>query len=92
MFQSNLPKVYWSYAVQHAVFLINRIPTRVLNDKSPSEVLYGLVNLLIYLSQLKVFGVCVIPPQYHLTDISLIRRQRKVCFLVTSREPKDMSQ
>jgi transposase InsO family protein len=28
MFQSRLPKTYWSYAVLHAVYLLNRIPTR----------------------------------------------------------------
>lgn len=41
MFQSNIPKVYLLYAVQQAVFLINRVPTKVLDAKSPHEVLYG---------------------------------------------------
>lgn len=53
MFQSQLPKIYWSYAVQHAVFLINRIPTRVLGNISPYQVLHGEPPDL---SDLRVFG------------------------------------
>jgi len=34
MFQSKLPKKFWSYVVLHAVYLINRIPTMILNNKS----------------------------------------------------------
>lgn len=41
LFQSNLPKTFWTYAVTHAVFLINRIPTQLLANKSPFEVLHG---------------------------------------------------
>jgi hypothetical protein len=41
MFQSGLPKVYWSHAIQHAVFLINRTPTKLLADKPPFEILHG---------------------------------------------------
>lgn len=41
MFQFNIPKVYWSYAVLHIMFLINRIPTKVMNVRSLHEVFYG---------------------------------------------------
>jgi len=41
MFQSKLPKKFWSYAVLDAMFLLNRIPTKVLHNKSSYEVLYG---------------------------------------------------
>ena len=41
LFQSNLPKIFWSYAILHAVFLINRIPTPILNNSSPFEKLYN---------------------------------------------------
>jgi len=41
MFQSKLPKKLWSYAILDAVFLLNRIPTKILHNKSSYEVLYG---------------------------------------------------
>jgi hypothetical protein len=53
LFQAHLPKHFWSYAVLHAVFLINHVPTSVLKDKSPYEVLN---NELPNLASLKVFG------------------------------------
>lgn len=40
LFQSHLPKILWSYVVLHSVFLINRLPTPLLKDKSPFEILY----------------------------------------------------
>ena len=40
MFQSNIPKVYWSYVVQHALFFINIIPTKLLNNRSSYEVIF----------------------------------------------------
>jgi hypothetical protein len=29
LIQSNLPKTFWSYAVTHAVYIMNRIPTPI---------------------------------------------------------------
>ncbi|KAL0746111.1 hypothetical protein Bca101_101377 [Brassica carinata] len=55
MFQSNVPKRYWSDAVMSACYLINRIPTRVLQDQSPFEVLNKIKPSL---KHLRVFG-CV---------------------------------
>ena len=53
LFQSKLPKLFWSYAVLHATFLINRIPTPLLKDQSPHELLFSSKpDLLI----LKPFG------------------------------------
>lgn len=53
VFQSRKLKKYWSYLVLHVVFLMKRIPTKVLHKKSSYEVLYGSVPDLIHL---KVFG------------------------------------
>ena len=53
LFQSKLPKCYWYYAVNHAVHLINKIPSAVLKNKSPYEILNK--NPRTYLS-LKAFG------------------------------------
>ncbi|CAL1413264.1 unnamed protein product [Linum trigynum] len=54
--QSGLPLAYWSDFVLHAAYLINRIPTPVLNNLSPYEKLYGVPPDY---SSLKVFGCLV---------------------------------
>lgn len=38
---AKLPFSFWSYAAQTASYLINTIPTPILHDKSPFEVLFG---------------------------------------------------
>ncbi|XP_019440938.1 PREDICTED: uncharacterized protein LOC109346011 [Lupinus angustifolius] len=53
IFQSKLPKSFWTYAVQHATYLINRLPSHILQDKSPYELLH---NKPPNLMGLKVFG------------------------------------
>ncbi|XP_056845677.1 uncharacterized protein LOC130496951 [Raphanus sativus] len=39
MFHAKVPKRFWSDAVQTACYLINRVPTQILKDLSPFEVL-----------------------------------------------------
>ena len=53
MFQSHLPLSYWCYAVTHAVYIINRLPTPILNNQSPFFLLH---NTLPDYTQFKVFG------------------------------------
>jgi len=53
MIQSHLPKIYWSYSVIHVAHIINMLPTPVLNDFSPHEMLY---KTTVDFNQLKVFG------------------------------------
>ncbi|CAL9022379.1 unnamed protein product [Prunus brigantina] len=53
MFQMNVPKKFWSQGVLTAAYLINRLPSRVLDFKSPYEVMKG---KKINLSHLRVFG------------------------------------
>lgn len=55
MLQANVPKCYWSHAIQTAAYIINRLPSRVLNFKSPFEVLKG---RKVDIDHLRVFG-CV---------------------------------
>ena len=40
LFNGHVPSSYWIHAFRSAVHIINRLPTRVLNNKSPFEVLF----------------------------------------------------
>ncbi|XP_058000801.1 uncharacterized protein LOC131179102 [Hevea brasiliensis] len=53
LFQANLPKIFRSYAVIHSIYLINRLLTPLLNNKSPYEILY---TTLPDIHDLRVFG------------------------------------
>ena len=52
MFEKNLPKEYWAEAAYTAIFLLNRLPTKVEAKKIPYEVWYGfkpsLKNLIVF--------------------------------------------
>lgn len=52
-FQANLPLKYWGDCVMTAVHLINRLPTPVLQNKTPYEVLYEQPTPYAHL---KIFG------------------------------------
>ncbi|CAL9025353.1 unnamed protein product [Prunus brigantina] len=53
LFQANLPLIFWGECVLTAVFLMNRLPTPLLSNKSPYERLY---NRPPTIAHLKVFG------------------------------------
>ena len=58
MFHMKVPKGFWADAVMTATYLINRIPTKVLDDLSPFEVLNKTKPSL---DHLRVFGcVCFV--------------------------------
>jgi len=58
LFQSKIPKTFWSDAVLTATYLINRLPSMNLNYKSPLEILY---KRKIIIDHLRVFGcVCYV--------------------------------
>ncbi|KAI5386723.1 hypothetical protein KIW84_073029 [Lathyrus oleraceus] len=42
-----LPKKFWSYVVLHAIFLMNRIPTKVMKNKSYYEAMYGMKGFVL---------------------------------------------
>ena len=45
-FQGSLPIDFWGECVLGACYLINRTPSRILNFKSPYEILYGVAPML----------------------------------------------
>ncbi|XP_052877191.1 uncharacterized protein LOC128283835 [Gossypium arboreum] len=53
--QANLPMNYWGYAFCSAVHLINRLPTPVLDGRSPYQSLF---NYEPTYDHLRVFGCC----------------------------------
>ena len=53
-----LPSGFWSYAVQTACFLINRMPSAVLNFKSPFEVIFQTIPSVTHL---RIFGCACFP-------------------------------
>lgn len=52
-FQSQIPIKFWSECILTATFIINRLPSPILQNKSPFSILY---NAPIDYSQFKVFG------------------------------------
>jgi len=53
IFQNNLSKLFWNFVVSHVVFLLNKLPNKVLHNKSPYDILYDTSPDLIFI---KVFG------------------------------------
>ncbi|KAK9140896.1 hypothetical protein Scep_010577 [Stephania cephalantha] len=53
MHDKDLPKEHWAEATNTAVFLLNRLPTKVVNGKTPFEAWYGFKPNL---KNLKIFG------------------------------------
>nr|KYP62795.1 Retrovirus-related Pol polyprotein from transposon TNT 1-94 [Cajanus cajan] len=66
LFHSNLPDCFWSFALLHATYLINCIPTPFLKNTSPFEKLHG---VQCDIAMIKVFGC--------LCYITTITSQRK---------------
>nr|GEU57679.1 zinc finger, CCHC-type [Tanacetum cinerariifolium] len=52
MKEMKLPLTFWAEAVRHAIYILNRVPTRAMEDKTPYEALYSrkpnLENLRIF--------------------------------------------
>ncbi|XP_019457644.1 PREDICTED: uncharacterized protein LOC109358032 [Lupinus angustifolius] len=78
LFQSKLPKTFWSYVVHHAVYLINRLQTPNLQHKSPYELLN---DKLPNLQDLRVFGSLCFASTLAQHRTKLDPRARKCIFL-----------
>ncbi|GAU22432.1 hypothetical protein TSUD_123190 [Trifolium subterraneum] len=86
LFQAHLPKIFWSYAVQHATYIINRVPSVVLSNKSPYELLH---NVLPDIKDLKVFGLLAYASTLQSHRTKLAPRARKCIFLGYKQGVKD---
>ena len=53
MNEKGLPKYFWAEAVHTAVHILNRCPTKALNDKTPIEAWSGIEPSV---SHFKIFG------------------------------------
>lgn len=78
LFHSHLPKCFWSYAVCHSVFLINRLPTPVLNHQTPYAMLHGDSPTFL---DLKVFSCLSYATTLTQNQKQLDPRSRKCLFL-----------
>ena len=78
MFQMNVPKYLWSEAVLTAAYLINRMPSRILNMRSPTELLLGQREFKV---SPKVFG-CVCFVRDHRPSVGKLDPQAVKCVFV----------
>ena len=76
--KSHLPNTYWVEAFSTAIYLINRLPTSVLDNKSPYQVL---LNNEPDFSSLKVFGCACYPLLRPYNDHKLMFRSKRCIFL-----------
>jgi hypothetical protein len=78
MFMMNVPKFLWGEAVKTAAYLINRMPSRVLNYKTPIECLSGTNSFIV---PPKVFGCTCFVHDYRNSVGKLDPRAVKCIFL-----------
>ncbi|XP_058784297.1 uncharacterized protein LOC131659073 [Vicia villosa] len=78
LFKSKLPKNFWPYAILHATFIINKLPTQVLDNLSPHYILH---NEVPDMHSLKFFGPLVYASTLHMHRTKLEPRGRKCVFL-----------
>jgi len=64
-FQANLPLSFWGECILTAAFLINKLPVRILNFKSPHEILFGKSPSY---SSLRVFGCLCFAQNMHIEN------------------------
>ncbi|TQD95848.1 hypothetical protein C1H46_018590 [Malus baccata] len=75
---ASLPSLFWSFACQTSVYLINRMPSPALGNKSPFQLVY---NFIPTIQHLKVFGCSCYPWLRPYTSTKLDPRTTKCVFL-----------
>jgi len=78
LYQSKLPASYWLYALLHATFIINRVTSPTLHDKSPYHLLH---NKVPDIQSFKVFGSLCYSSTLQAQRSKLLSRARKSVFL-----------
>ncbi|KAJ9556147.1 hypothetical protein OSB04_010761 [Centaurea solstitialis] len=78
LFNANLPSTFWVDAFTSAVHIINRLPTKVLDGKSPFEILYHRVPDY---STFRTFGCRVFPYLRHYSEHKLAPRSLPCVFI-----------
>ena len=73
-----VPKAYWTYVFATAVYLINRLSTSMLSDKSPYEKFHGLTPNY---EKLRIFGCLCFPWLRPYTSHKLEDRSKPCVFL-----------
>ena len=75
---AQLPSQFWSHAFQAATYLINRLPTTILNNKSPYDMLF---NVAPTYSKLKPFG-CLCYPWLRPYNTSKLQSRSASCIFL----------
>ena len=78
LFQSKLPKKFWSYALVHATYIINRVSSSILKDKSPHQILFNQNPDFVVLKFLVPY---VLPQLFVLIELRLPLEQERVFLL-----------
>lgn len=78
LFHAHLSATFWFDAFATAVFVINRLPTPVLENKSPFETLFGIAPDY---ATFKPFGCRVFPCLHDYVENKLEPRSRPYIFL-----------
>lgn len=76
--QASLPLRLWSHTFTYAIHLINRLPTEVLQGKSPYEKLF---KAKLDYSKMKVFGCSCFPYLRPYNQYKLEFRSNQCAFL-----------
>ena len=82
----HVPQVFWSDAVLTACFLINRMPSTILNGQSPFLIIFPTISTFIIPP--RFFGCVVFVHQSDRTISKLDPRAHKCVFLGDSRHKR----
>lgn len=77
-FHSNVPLDLWNFCIQHAVHIINRLPSPLLKYKSPYELLFKQPPVMLHL---KVFGCLSYATSLQAHRTKFQPRARKAIFI-----------